>query len=92
MKFVSRYGWNGVILPFDGKQTYTFLSPTEVEAWSAYIGDYPVTIDGDTIIDEWGSYKFKIEGDVMYECIDHLNREAQENVPGSYYYYERVYE
>ena len=92
MKFVSRYGWNGVILPFDGILTYTFLSPTEVEAWSYYIGEYPTTVESDTLVDEWEACKFKIEGDVRYYCIDGLGRGAERNVPGSYYYFERVYE
>lgn len=92
MKFVSRYAWNGTELPFDGKYKFTFNSPTDVEAWSAYIGNFDVTVDGDVMTDEYEACKFKIEGDKMYYCIGGLGRGVERDVPGSYYYLERVYE
>ena len=92
MTFVSVSAYNGTWDPFEGVYKFKFNSPTDVEAWSSYIGNYNVTVNGDVMTDEWEACKFKIDGDKMYYCIDGLGRGPERNVPGSYYYLERVYE
>lgn len=92
MTFVSRYGWNGVMLPFDGIYKFTFNSETDIVTWSAYTGIFNSRIEDDIIITDYEACKFKIDGDKMYYCIDGLGRGPERNVPGSYYYLERVYE
>lgn len=44
MTFVSRYGWNGVYLPFDEILKFTLLSPNEAAAWSHYTGDFDIEL------------------------------------------------